>query len=97
MVVGTDEIKCATGIRQEYFLNPALFYVTMDKIINEVRSLDGYKMANKKLTIFCYANDAVLPADSEDDLQRLLHKCTITSKLCMTVSTDKTKCTVISK
>ncbi|KAI4496978.1 hypothetical protein M0802_007926 [Mischocyttarus mexicanus] len=43
-------------------------------------------------------DDAVLIANSEDNLQRLLHKFNITSKKYnMTISAEKTKCLTISK
>ena len=36
--------------------------------------IDGCKMGNRDLNIVCYADDAVLMADNEDDLQRLLYR-----------------------
>lgn len=52
----------------------------MDKIIEDVRSMAGYKMGSKNIYIVCYAN-AVLIASSEDDLQRLLHQFVKSAKI----------------
>ncbi|KAI4476057.1 hypothetical protein M0802_014934 [Mischocyttarus mexicanus] len=55
-------------------------------------------MGNQDFNILCYADDVVLIANSEDNLQRLLHKFNITSKKYnMTISAEKTKCLTISK
>ncbi|XP_043494653.1 uncharacterized protein LOC122519338 [Polistes fuscatus] len=55
-------------------------------------------MGDKELKITCYADDAVLIAENEDDLQRLLHEFnTIAQSLGMVISTSKTKCMTTSK
>jgi len=47
--------------------------------------------------IVCYAEDALLVADKEDDLQRQLHTFHNTAKAYnMKISARKTKCMVIS-
>jgi len=46
----------------------------------------------------CYADDAVLMADSEDKLQRFFHSFNQSAKqLNMLINTDKTKCLVSQK
>lgn len=70
----------------------------MDKLIDSIKTMKGYTMSNNQINIVGYADDVVLIAESEDDLQRLLHKFVMTSKLYnMVVSTEKTKTMVISK
>lgn len=65
----TDTVPIATGIRQGDSLSPTLFNVVMNEIIEEVRTTDvGYKMGNKQIKVLCYADDAVLLAESENDL-----------------------------
>ncbi|XP_057657794.1 uncharacterized protein LOC130894813 [Diorhabda carinulata] len=55
-------------------------------------------MGNREIKILCYADDAILIAESEDNLQRLIHKFNIVSKkLNMVITYQKTKTLVISK
>lgn len=71
----TKEIDVKVGIRQAESLSSTLFNIIMNEIIEEVKELHiGYEMANRSLGILCYADDATLMAESEDDLQRLLFK-----------------------
>lgn len=76
----TKPIPVNSGIRQGDSLSPLLFNIIMDEIIVKVRTGNGYKMGNEEIKIICYA-DAVLLANSEDDLQKLLHMFNITGKL----------------
>lgn len=95
----TEEIPISIGIRQGDSLSPALFNIIMDQIVNDVKSTNiGYNMGNTKVQIICYADDVILTAENEDDLQRLLHRMnTHAEELNMQVSTQKTQCMVISK
>ena len=55
-------------------------------------------LRNRNINIICYAADAVLIADSEDGLQRILHAFNLTAKKYnMKVSAVKTKSMVISR
>ena len=55
-------------------------------------------MGNQLINIDCYADDAVLLADNEDNLQRLLYTFQQSAKeYNMEISTTKTKSLVISK
>jgi hypothetical protein len=86
----TKEIQTPTGIRQGDSLSPALFNAVMDKIIESVRKQPGYQLWSLNIQIVCYADDAVLIADSEDKLQELLNQFFITAKTYnMVVSTSK--------
>ncbi|GJQ71116.1 hypothetical protein Trydic_g1021 [Trypoxylus dichotomus] len=70
----------------------------MDKVIAKLPKPAGYKMGNTYFDAVCYANDTVVIADSEDNLQRSLHFFNQSVKqLNMTINTDKTKCLVTSK
>ena len=94
----TKPIPVRCGIRQGDSLSPLLFNIIMDEIIKAVRVLRGYKMGDRNVNILCYADDAVLLAESEDDLQRLLHRFNCTAKsFNMTISASKTKCMTTSK
>ena len=55
-------------------------------------------MGQSTVNVICYADDAVLVAESEDDLQRLLHQFNICAKpYNMEISATKTKSMVIAK
>ncbi|XP_072766481.1 uncharacterized protein [Anoplolepis gracilipes] len=55
-------------------------------------------MGHRKIQILCYADDAMLIVENEDDLQRLLHRFVNTaSTFNMITSTEKTQSMVISK
>ena len=56
------------GIRQGDSLSPMLFNLIMDKIIENLPKELGYRMGNDLIHIICYADDAVLIADSEENL-----------------------------
>ena len=61
------------GIRQSDTLNPLLFNLSMNKIIKKITSLNlGYRMGNKRIDVVCYADDAAIIAESENDLRRQL-------------------------
>ena len=76
----TNPILAGNGIRQGDSLSPLLFNIIMDEIIKKVSKLRGYKMREKKINILC-ADNAVLVAENEDDLQRLLHQFNLVAKL----------------
>ena len=70
----------------------------MDKIIDQIPKELGYKIGETSIPILCYADDAVLIAENEDDLQALLDRFNTNSvRLNMKISTTKTKSMVISK
>ncbi|XP_030766597.1 uncharacterized protein LOC115890494, partial [Sitophilus oryzae] len=70
----------------------------MDEIIKQVRHLNGYKMGDRNITILCYADDAVLFAENEDDLQRLVYLFNLVAKSYnMITSASKTKSLTASK
>lgn len=70
----------------------------MDEIIGSLENQRGYRMGDRQLKIICYADDAVLVAETENDLQRLLvefnRSC---EKYNMAISKDKTKTMVVAK
>ena len=91
-------ITLTNGIRQGDSLSPMLFNLVMDKIIANLPQELGYKMGRFLIHIMCYADDAVLIADSEENLQILMTKFDeMAEKLNMEISLNKSKCLVVSK
>lgn len=61
----TDAVE--TGIRQGESLGPTLFNLIVDKVIYSVKKVNaGYKMGDQRIQILWYADDILLPAESED-------------------------------
>ncbi|XP_060516976.1 uncharacterized protein LOC132696257 [Cylas formicarius] len=86
------------GIRQGDSLNPLLFNIIMDEAIKKVRLDRGYRMGNDEVTIICHADDAMICAENEEDLQRLLNIFNRTgNQFNMTISAQKTKSMTTSK
>ena len=55
-------------------------------------------MGDREIKILCYADDAVLIAESEDELQRLLYQFNTTArKFKINISVTKTRATTTSK
>lgn len=93
----TTQITVNNGIRQGDSLSPLLFNIVMDELIKEVKKGKGYKLRDSEITVLCYADDAVLVAEREDELQRLLNIFNITGKkFNMIISSEKTKCMTTS-
>ena len=47
----------------------------MDIIIEKVTSMNiGYRMGHNRVSMVCYADDAAIIAETEDNMQRQLHK-----------------------
>lgn len=44
----------------------------MDEVIKQVCLQKGYNMGNHDFAILCYIRDAVMIAENEDDIQRLM-------------------------
>lgn len=95
----TEQGPILTGIRQGDCLSPFLFNLIMDRIIDDVKKVcGGYRMGLRSIKILCYADDVILIADNEDDLQRLLYRFQTTAeKLNMQISLEKTESMVIAK
>lgn len=70
----------------------------MDRMISALQGKFLYRVGDRNTNIICYADDAVLLTDTEDNLQRLLHQYNITGKKYnMRMSTNRTKTMMISK
>jgi len=91
----SEPIHINKGVRQGCGLSPVLFNIYINKIIQEFKiviktviQLNNRKLVNTVL----YADDQILIATSEDDLQTMAyHLNLIARKYKMTISSTKTK------
>jgi hypothetical protein len=64
----------------------------MNEIINSIKGMRGYRMGESLINLVVYADDVVLIAENEDDLQRMLLKFNnVCKKFSMLISNQKTK------
>lgn len=69
----TDNMQISLGIRQDDSLSPILFNVIMDFIIEKVKTAaPGYRLTTGEFKIMCYKDDAVLVAQTEDNMTIIL-------------------------
>ena len=70
----TDWFHCENGVRQGDTLSPTLFSIFINDLSAEINNLNkGIEFGNEKLSILMYADDIVLLASSEEDLQIMLN------------------------
>ena len=85
-------------IHQGDSLSPLLFNVVMNKIIKDLKGLQGYSLGDENVNIVCYADDATLVVDNKDDLQQLLYRFSQScAKYDIKISPKKMKSLTISK
>jgi hypothetical protein len=62
------------GLKQGYLLSPLLFNLFINDLVTLISSFDiGIDIGDEKLSILLYADNVVLLAESESDLQALLN------------------------
>ena len=68
-----DWFNVDLGVKQGCLLSPCLFNLFFDSLSDEIKSLrKGVPFGNEKLSILLYADDVVLLAETEADLQIML-------------------------
>jgi len=75
MRVGSDTneyTKTERGVRQGCVLSPDLFNLYSERILRELEDVEGLKIGGQNLNNLRYADDTVLIAESEENLQILL-------------------------
>jgi hypothetical protein len=53
----------------------------MNEIIKSIKCMIGYRMGESMINLVVYADDVVLIAENEDDLQRMLFKFNVNNKM----------------
>ena len=89
----TDSFNVSSGVRQGDSMSPILFSMFLNDLATGINDLNcGIKIDNSELSILLYADDIVLIAPSEENLQKMLN---FVAEWCrkwrMAVNTDKTK------
>jgi hypothetical protein len=73
----SKSVEIKKGVRQGCPLSPTLFNIYLDEIITKWQKEDitGIKLSKKQqLSTLLFADDQVIIADREDNLQRVAHK-----------------------
>jgi transcription initiation factor TFIIIB Brf1 subunit/transcription initiation factor TFIIB len=87
-------IRVNKGGRQGYPLSPTLFNIYLDEIISMWQKQDKTEIKlskNQQLSILLFADDQVIIADLEDNLQKADHKLNqIITEYGLTISVQKT-------
>ena len=69
----TDWFENTCGLRQGCSLSPLLFNMSIDDLVGKIKATGkGIQIDDDLLCILLYANDIVLMADNESDLQYML-------------------------
>ena len=90
----TDWFDCKSGAKQGDNLSPTIFAIFINDFVKEINDLEiGFHIGEKNVSALLYADDIVLLAKSERDLQTLLDKlhdwC---NRWRVLINTDKSKC-----
>ena len=89
----TNWFFTSSGVKQGDALSPTLFAVYINDLANTIKSLGcGVQFGGENISVLLYADDIILMADSEEDLQRML-SCAEAwcSKWRMTINEKKTE------
>ena len=88
-------VEVNKGVRQGCILSTTLFNIYLDDIITKwlKQDITGIKLSkNQQLSTLQFADDQVIIADTEDNLQEAAHKLNqIITEYGLTISVQKTK------
>ena len=94
----TASFPIKRGVRQGCVLSPPLFNVYTDHIFRNVEDMPGVKIGGEFINNLRYADDTVLIAESEEELQKLVDEVKERSlEYGLKMNTKKTKTMVVRK
>ena len=94
----SDPVKIEKGVRQGCVLSPCLFNLYTEHIFRELEQIPGLNVGGRIINNLRYADDTVLLATNERDLQKLVDKTkTISQEFGLKINAQKTKVMVFSR
>ena len=94
----SDEVNIKRGVRQGCVLSPTLFNLYTETIFRYISNMKGVTVGGRNINNLRYADDTVLLAENEADLQNLLNVVREKStEYGLNMNVKKTKVMVISK
>ena len=88
----TNSFICNTGVRQGCPLSPILFTLFTSDLLDEIKQCYGVMLGSRKVAGLMFADDLVLLANNQQDLQSSLNlRYGYCSKWALTVKHSKTK------
>ena len=93
-----EYINIKRGVRQSCVLSPGLFNVYGEMILRNLEDMKDVKIGDYNCNNFRYADDTVLIASTNEDLQRMVDVVSREStKMELSLNVKKTECMNISK
>ncbi|TWW68274.1 R2DM Retrovirus-related Pol polyprotein from type II retrotransposable element [Takifugu flavidus] len=94
----SDSFPVRVGLRQGCPLSPVLFITFMDRISRRSRGVEGVEFGGRKISSLLFADDVVLLAPSNRDLQQMLGRfATECEAAGMRISTSKSESMVLAR
>ena len=62
----SDWVNIARGVRQGYFLSPALFSLCTEMVMRKISHMDGVRIGGLNVNNIRYADDTTIVVDSEE-------------------------------
>ena len=94
----SPEIHIKRGVRQGCVLSPCLFNLYTENLFGAINTNKGIKIGGTTINILRYADDTILLAETEEDVQEILNEVNRIGKTFdMKMNAKKTKTMLVSK